>query len=581
MRKLLLSLCLISGTIFSAHTQVILFDQTSGLSTTGVPAQNFEAAYDIYDCKVADDFVVPVGETWYLDSFRFFGFHGGAAGATILPTAGFNFKIHNDNAGLPGTVIFSDSVTINADPDENGSIVAVFSTPVMLTAGTYWFSGNANKTFATSGQWYARLDSIGFGNPAKWQNPGAGFALGCTSWSNMGTCFTGVPSNYTDAVFRVYGCYGPNKPGLVELSDTSVCGPQSMTFTTGSSDPNIAYFWNTGATTQSITTDSSGVYWVVVYDTITECGLRTSARYTINAIPTANLVDDTICDGLTYQFNGTGCATCTTVWHDGSTGPFYSTGQAGQVSVTITNNNTGCVGSDTAELSIHVVDIDILPGNPAYLCEDGELTLKTVQDFVTYQWWNGTDPASFLDSITTDSSLPMRLEVEDSVGCTGYDTVLIIIQPNPVPVIQKQLLSNGKVKLSTSNPHTSYYWSTFDTTETITVSVNGLYNITVTDEYGCEGTAFTSVVNIGIDEAIAAQLKIYPNPASDYLNINWPATWVGEANSVLYDPMGKVVMSFSVDQQSQLIDLSALPAGTYILTTDSPDGIAKSTIIIQ
>jgi hypothetical protein len=570
-----------STMLLSANAQVILFDQTSGLTTTGVPAQNFEPVNNIYDCEVADDFVVPVGETWYLDSFRFFGFHGGGVGATILPTAGFNFKLHNDNAGLPGTVIYSDSIIVNADPDENGSIVATFASPITLTAGTYWFSGQANKEFGTTGQWYARLDSVGAGSPAKWQNPGAGFALGCTSWSNLGTCFTGVPSGYTDAVFRVYGCYGPTKPNLIELSDTAVCGPQSMTFTTGSTDPNIAYAWNTGATNQSITTDSSGLYWVVVYDTITECGLRTSAKYTINSIPTANLVDDTICDGLVYQFNGTGCATCTSVWHDGSTGPFYSTGQAGQVSVTITNNNTGCVGSDTAELSIHVVEIDILPGNPAYLCEDGELTLKTVQDFVTYQWWNGTDPASFMDSITTESSLPMRLEVEDSVGCTGYDTVLIINQPNPVPVIQKQLLSNGKVKLSTSNPHTSYYWSTFDTTETITVSVNGLYNITVTDEYGCEGETFASVVNIGIDEAIAAQLKIYPNPASDYLNINWPATWVGEANSVLYDQAGKVVMSFSVDQQRQLIDLSTLPAGSYILTTDSPDGMAKSTIIIQ
>jgi hypothetical protein len=42
-----------------------------------------------------------------------------------------------------------------------------------------------------------------------------------------------------------------------------------------------------------------------------------------------------------------------------------------------------------------------------------------------------------------------------------------------------------------------------------------------------------------------------------------------------------VILSFGVDKQSQIVDLTALPAGSYILTTDSPDGMAKSTIIIQ
>jgi len=158
---------------------------------------------------------------------------------------------------------------------------------------------------------------------------------------------------------------------------------------------------------------------------------------------------------------------------------------------------------------------------------------------------------------------------------------LVILRPNPTPVINSQFDNSWNIRLSTQEAHDSYVWSNGGTDPTTTVTTNGLYRVTVTNEFGCEGDAFISVFTIGVDEEIANQLKLYPNPATDYFQIEWPSGWLQNAQSTLYNTEGKIVMQFSVTQQNQRIDVAALPKGTYILATDSPDGLAKTTIIIQ
>lgn len=580
MRKTLLSFFIALGTLTTVSAQQVLFDQTTAATTTGIPCQNFETTYDAYDTEIADEFVIPAGTTWSIDSFMVGGFHGGNGSTPILPTSGILFRIHNDNAGSPGTVVFSDSVTINADPNENGTLVAIFDEPIVLTAGTYWFSSSANKTFATTGQWYARLDSSGTGYPAKWRNPNAGFAVGCTSWSNIGTCFTTVNSTYTGSVFRVYGCEGI-KPHIAFSSDTTLCENESFTLSTGSANTSFQHLWSNNAITNAISVSQAGIYSVTVLDTSSGCSSVKAMEVDIANPILSVLNDDTTCLGVPKVFSVAPCNTCSVLWSSGSTNNLTAFSTDGYLSVVSTDTVSGCTESDSAYLTVIDPGLVLLPGNVADLCDGSEITLSTTLNYENYLWWDKQNPALQTDSITIDQDGLYFITVTDANGCEAEDSVLVVLRPNPTPVINSQFDNNWNIRLTTQDAYDSYAWSNGSSDAINTVTTNGLYRVTVTNEFGCEGTAFVSVYTIGVDEEIANQLKLYPNPATDYFQIEWPANWLQNAQSTLYNVEGKVVMQFSVTQQNQRIDVANLPKGTYILATDSPDGLAKTTIIIQ
>ena len=221
-------------------------------STGGVTAQDFESTYNQYDAQVADDFIVPTGVTWYVDSIIIPGSY--SSGATA--TCGLIYNVHSDNSGEPGTQIFGDTINSDLDGNGDGDLVLRFETPVSISSGHYWLVANGRKDFASGGgQWYWQRDVNNQGYPALWRNPGDGFTSGCTSWTTFYDC-TSLSMVDSGITFYMYGCYGPTKP-LGSGFDTLLCAGafNSVTLTgdTIGSQANVSYLWSTGATTQSIT----------------------------------------------------------------------------------------------------------------------------------------------------------------------------------------------------------------------------------------------------------------------------------------------------------------------------------------
>src|SRR5262245_26097249 len=106
---LLISIC--------GQAQVLLFDQTSN-PNGGTACQDFETANDIYDCKIAEDFTIPTGPSWYIDSIKLFGTYS----ATAVLNSGLLLDIYTNNSGQPGTLITAVNIPSNADPDNDGSL---------------------------------------------------------------------------------------------------------------------------------------------------------------------------------------------------------------------------------------------------------------------------------------------------------------------------------------------------------------------------------------------------------------------------------------------------------------------------
>jgi hypothetical protein len=177
----------------------VLYDQFDNDSGSGSVSQDFEAANDGFDAQAADDFIVPSGATWTLTQVDVAGVYFNGPG----PADSFNVTFYSDAAGLPGAAV----ATLTGQTYTNGaSAMITLSTPVVLTQGTYWVSVQARLDFTPGGEWGWEDRSVQANTGGVWQNPGDGFASGCTTWTTLLTCIPTAGGN--DRVFRLHGTSG-------------------------------------------------------------------------------------------------------------------------------------------------------------------------------------------------------------------------------------------------------------------------------------------------------------------------------------------------------------------------------------
>jgi len=116
----------------------VLWNQTDGGSGARVVSQDFEPAQDAFDCEGVDDFVVPSGTAWGLQTVVVQGTYTGGSG----PPSSVDLVVYSDSAGLP-------DVPVCSYPTQSPDIsVADFTFhlpfPCMLQPGHYWMSVQAN-----------------------------------------------------------------------------------------------------------------------------------------------------------------------------------------------------------------------------------------------------------------------------------------------------------------------------------------------------------------------------------------------------------------------------------------------------
>ena len=156
--------------------------------------------FPTFSSDLADDFVVPAGQTWNVQSIDAQGTYFNGAG----PATNWNVYIYSDSATFPGTQVFS---AINQPVTQVGTTFTVnLPVPAVLTAGTYWIEIQANMTFGTQGEWGWTDRTVQSNSGAAFRNAGGGFACsGGTGWVRKPTCIT---TTDPDQVFRLNGTLG-------------------------------------------------------------------------------------------------------------------------------------------------------------------------------------------------------------------------------------------------------------------------------------------------------------------------------------------------------------------------------------
>ena len=157
---------------------VTLYDQLNNPGTVSSSSQDFEAAFDPFDDFLADDFVVPGGQTWTINEVDATGIYFNGTG----PAASFNVFIYQNSGGLPGTNVYTatgQSYTTSGGDCITGTCTfsITLTAPAVLAPGTYWVSVQTRMDLAVGGQWGWTDRTVQSNNPAAWQNPGGGFGV--------------------------------------------------------------------------------------------------------------------------------------------------------------------------------------------------------------------------------------------------------------------------------------------------------------------------------------------------------------------------------------------------------------------
>ncbi|MDP8200962.1 MAG: FlgD immunoglobulin-like domain containing protein [Candidatus Tenebribacter burtonii] len=152
------------------HTQLDFISNEGGIS-----AQAFGDGYEEYDAEAADEFVVPAGETWIINQVVILGT------GPSSPMELANICFYDDNAGMPGTLLF-EYLDVASAFGEDGNIDC-FIPDTQFTEGTYWMAAQGDIEYASYGQWFWRRQAAPtIGYEFYWRNPGDGFGSGCIDW---------------------------------------------------------------------------------------------------------------------------------------------------------------------------------------------------------------------------------------------------------------------------------------------------------------------------------------------------------------------------------------------------------------
>ena len=134
------------------------------------------------------------------------------------------------------------------------------------------------------------------------------------------------------------------------------------------------------------------------------------------------------------------------------------------------------------------------------VAETVELQLGNLSNIAGYQYqWspitNLDDSYSPSPIATVSSSTSYTLTVVNSAGCSSVQTININVQANPITVELEDvaICDTDSATLVAPDGFASYLWSNNDTTQSISTTEAGIYELTVTDDLGCLATTSAEV----------------------------------------------------------------------------------------
>lgn len=421
------------------------------------------------------------------------------AGADTTLCNVFGYQLQGSTSALGydaswnNPTLLTDPTTLNPNILQNGTYQFILT----VTSASCTQIDTVNITYVPASYVYLPEDTticegtsftIPFGNATS------------ISWNNTngivssGTDFTFQPnSNTTYIVYYTTsnGCFAldtmevlvQNLPEVTLPSDTTICSSSNLIISPLISPPGGAYLWSNGATTQGITVNSAGTYFLNYSN---QCGVDSDTIEVFNFASYGFSLgnDTTICPNDQILLQPTIPIGGSLLWDNGTNNTTYLTGPA--IVTAIADDGNGCLVSDTIVISASPDIVFDIPDNVSFCLGDSiYLNAQSAQGF-GYLWNTGeTSTGIFVDQAGTYS-----VTVTDQWGCQQSDVTVANTLALPSPQITGpiEFCSNEFAQYSVQNQFADYVWSNGGTQNATEISgAVDQISIVVEDFNGCVG----------------------------------------------------------------------------------------------
>ena len=329
--------------------------------------------------------------------------------------------------------------------------------------------------------------------------PSSGAANNSTS--SVATHVYANPGTYVVSVRAIYLCGDTTMTNAITISsypvvnlggNITVCSDTVYTLNAG--NPNMAYSWSTGETTQQISVKQNGKYYVNVSNN--GCVTPDTANVTFYHISPVYIgKDTTLCSGQSVSYNvGTIKAGSTVTWNNGSHKDTILVNSTGKYYATVSYN--GCNVSDTVLVKVNPATTPINFGPDEIICTGITKTLNAGNPGLSYLWSTGATTQQ-IQVVSNQVSSNNTFWVRAYIGqCSVSDTIELSFVSGPnVSLPNEVTYCPDEINYANlyAGPAVSYLWSpTNETTDSIHVQA-GNYSLTATDARGCKTTVSTNV----------------------------------------------------------------------------------------
>jgi hypothetical protein len=252
-----------------------------------------------------------------------------------------------------------------------------------------------------------------------------------------------------------------------------------------------------------------------------------------------------------------------------------------------------CATSDTVYVNAYDAPAPPVIGGELFICKNVPSPLWS--SYVGGNLWSTTDPS---DTIYIIDAGTYGVTHTDIHGCSSYSEVTVQQYPEPqIPAISGEpnaVYNNTYSYAVASLPDYTYNWTVTGGTIVSGQGTNvieviwdqfitgtGEIQMTWANAYGCESTQFYAVsVDVSVQEIFASNLKIYPNPTSDLVNIQWD--FMNENTYLtVFDNTGKLLSTQKLNNQTlHVLDFSGYENGVYRLRLSNENAVIVKAIAV-
>jgi len=504
------------------------------------------------------------------------------------PNDAFLVKFDSSGQRLWGTYFGGNTndygKKIICDSADNIYLTGNTNSTDLASSGAYQsnFGGSSNDAFIakfnTSGvlQWASYFGGEGIDNPAAISYNGSGeiYIAGAT------TSITGIATNGSHQV----ASGGGNDGFLAQFDSTGQLNWASYYGGTGndvigsafaSTDGHIYIVGNTQSVSAIATTGSyrdtlNGSYPDAFFAKFNSLGQREWASYYGGS--SAETVNAGCIDNAYKIYFGGQTNSASDIASAGTYQPDFGGGS--------TDGYMVCFNvCETPEQPGAIIGDTVLCSGQAYT-----FSIDSVAGALSYTWtlpngWTGSSDSASIRIIPAAGSGSIAVATNNSCATSDSSILNISVNASPEPVIVN---TNGT--LSTTLPYSSYQWNQDGqaingaTAATYTVTANGNYSVTVTNESGCTASSDTlSLQHVGIEELqnLAKSISIYPNPTMAMVHIQSPVKVAVEVFSLEGRLLRRV-------ENAESFSLKDLAPGMYLMKVyDKAGQLIKVTKIVR